>query len=91
MGSGAESDVMVEPSPSSAFEMIEADLAFHFLVVAFDAPSEFHQSYEFVLGRVGGQVADSRRSRSRVPTEADHRFRGKPITDSERSRSLVTT
>jgi hypothetical protein len=38
VGGGAERDVVMEASPRSAFEVIEANLAFHFLVVAFHAP-----------------------------------------------------
>jgi hypothetical protein len=43
MGGGDAGDVVVEARPSSAFEMVEPEFAFHFLVVAFDAPPEFRE------------------------------------------------
>ena len=49
VGGGAERDVVVKASPSPAFEVVEANFAFHLLVVALDAPSQLHEPYEFFL------------------------------------------
>src|SRR5271170_7753315 len=43
---------MMESAPASPFEMGEVDLAFEFLVVAFDAPAQFGRVDENVDGRV---------------------------------------
>ncbi len=43
MGGGDTSDMMMEPRPSSAFEVVEPELAFHLLVVALYAPPEFRE------------------------------------------------
>jgi hypothetical protein len=43
---------MVESAPASSFEMGEAEFAFEFLVVAFDAPAQFGRVDENVEGRV---------------------------------------
>ena len=45
---------MMETSPSSSLEMREAEFAFQFLVVAFDAPTQFGRVDENVDGRVPG-------------------------------------
>jgi hypothetical protein len=37
---GAERAVVVEPSPGSTFEVVEADLLLHLLVIPLDAPAE---------------------------------------------------
>ena len=47
--------VMMEAAPASLFEMGEAEFAFEFLVVAFDAPAQFGRVDENVDGRVFGQ------------------------------------
>ncbi len=46
---------MMEAAPASPFEMGEAEFAFEFLVVAFDAPAQFGGVDENVDGRVFGQ------------------------------------
>jgi hypothetical protein len=44
----AERGVMVEASPCSAFEVIEADLLLELLIVALDAPAKFGEPHERV-------------------------------------------
>ena len=50
----------MEASPGSALEVIEAQFAFHLLVVALDAPSQFREANQstradIVLGRFESQ------------------------------------
>ncbi len=54
VGGGDQSAVVVEPRPGSAFEVIESEFPLHFLIVAFDAPSEFRQVDEAFYRFVGG-------------------------------------
>jgi len=39
VGGDAEAGVVMEASPTSAFEMTEAEILFEFLIVAFDPPA----------------------------------------------------
>ena len=45
----------MEAAPASSFEMSQAEFAFQFLVVAFDAPAQFGRVDEDFDGRVFGQ------------------------------------
>ena len=56
MSGDAERCVMMEASPSSPLELPEAEFAFQFLVVAFDAPTQFGRVDESVDGRIFGQA-----------------------------------
>jgi hypothetical protein len=39
VGHSAQGDVVMESSPRSTFEVVQADFALEFLVVTFDAPA----------------------------------------------------
>jgi hypothetical protein len=43
---------MVEASPASSLEMCKAEFVFQFLVVAFDAPTQFGRVDQRVDGRI---------------------------------------
>ncbi len=43
VSSRAKRGVVVKAAPSTAFEVIDTNLAFQFLVVAFDAPAKLHE------------------------------------------------
>ena len=47
MGDGAEHGVVVEAAPGPSFEVIQAELALHLLVVALDAPAKLGETHEF--------------------------------------------
>jgi hypothetical protein len=57
VGCGAESNVVVESEPSPTFEVVQAQLALEFLVVALDPPPQLGQSYELLRRRIGRYVA----------------------------------
>ena len=69
-GRRRERSVMMEASPGSPFEVIQAELALHLLIVAFDAPSEFGEPRQRAHGVLDGRTTDrtSRASRLRVAT-----------------------
>jgi hypothetical protein len=46
--------MVVEASPASTLEVIEADLLFEFLIVAFDSPADLRQADELFWRRIGG-------------------------------------
>ena len=58
VGSGHYCAVVVEAAPCSALEMVEAELAFHLLVVPLDAPAELGEVHEPANRLLGGQVAE---------------------------------
>lgn len=49
----AERDVMVKTAPGASLEVVEAYLLLQLLVVALDAPTEFHQTDQFASARGG--------------------------------------
>ena len=55
VGSNAKGSVMMEPSPTASFEVVESELVFEFEVVVFDSPAEFVETDVFVEG--GGAMA----------------------------------
>ena len=57
MGGGAESSVVVEAEPSATFKVVQAQLAFEFLIVSLDSPAQLDQSHEFPRWRIDRHVA----------------------------------
>ena len=70
MGDGNECDVVVKASPGAALEMIEADLTFHVLVVALDAPAQLGQSDERLEWSAIGQRGEPEALRGKPPAKA---------------------
>jgi len=58
VGDCAQSRVVVKASPCSAFEVVEAELALHFLVVTLDTPAELQKSNELFDAGTCGQVGE---------------------------------
>ena len=59
IGGDAECRVMMESSPTSAFEMVDANFVFEFLVIAFDAPAHMEgldQRFQRCCRRQGAQM-----------------------------------
>ncbi len=52
MGHGAESGVVMEATPSAAFEVVQAEFLLHLVVVALNAPAQLGQAHQSARGRV---------------------------------------
>ena len=58
IGGDAECRVVMEATPTSAFEVVNADLIFEFLIVPFDAPAHMDGGDEIFERGGGGEVAE---------------------------------
>jgi len=47
--------MMVKAPPAATFEMIDPDFLLELFVVTLDAPAEFGEPDELIVGRVGGK------------------------------------
>ena len=56
VGSSTEGRVVVKACPTSTLEVIEADFAFHLLIVTLDPPAEFRETDQGAQGRIGWEI-----------------------------------